>query len=69
MIVSASTIITEDRDVAEAVWGKYLPVALANGKLVAKPDPQILKGGLDSVQKGLDTLKAGVSATKIVVEL
>jgi hypothetical protein len=69
VIVSAPTIITKDKDIAEEIWGKYLPVALANGQLIAKPDPQILKGGLASVQKWLDTLKAGVSAAKVVVEL
>lgn len=56
-------------EVAEAIWGKYVPAALAAGKLLAKPDPILIKGGLSEVQKALDTLKKGVSAGKVVVEL
>lgn len=67
--VSASNIFLKEKIVGEAVWGKYVPAALASGKLLAKPDPLILSGGLPRVQEALDTLKAGVSATKVVVEL
>jgi hypothetical protein len=69
LIVSASNISLKEKAVGEAIWGKYVPAALASGQLVAKPDPLILKGGLSRVQEGLDILKAGVSATKIVIEL
>ncbi|CAG7956483.1 unnamed protein product [Penicillium salamii] len=55
-------------DVGDAVWRKYLPEALANGSFVAKPDPFVLKG-LESVQEGVDLLKKGVSARKIVIEV
>lgn len=67
--VSAANIFLKERVVGEAVWGKYVPAALADGKLLAKPDPLVLRGGLSRVQEALDTLKAGVSATKVVVEL
>jgi hypothetical protein len=59
----------EQPEVGEAVWGKYIPAALANGSFLAKPDPILIKGGLSHVQEGLDTLKKGVSTAKIVVEL
>lgn len=59
----------DEIDVGEAVWGHFIPMALAEGKFQAKPDPQIITGGLEAVQQGLDTQKAGVSAAKIVVEL
>jgi len=67
--VSAVSIAVEQKEVGDAVWRKYLPAALANGQLLAKPDPFIIKGGLSHVQEALDTLKRGVSAAKIVVEL
>ena len=53
-------------DVGDAVWRKYLPEALAAGSFLAKPDPLVLKG-LERVQEGLDLLKEGVSAKKIVI--
>lgn len=55
--------------VGDAVWRKYLPEALATGKFQAKPDPQVIKGGLASVQQGVDLLREGVSAKKIVIEI
>ncbi|PQE31980.1 zinc-binding oxidoreductase protein [Rutstroemia sp. NJR-2017a WRK4] len=56
-------------DVGDAVWRQYIPKALAAGRFQAKPDPLIIKGGLEKVQEGIDLLKAGVSAKKVVVEI
>lgn len=67
--VLAGAIATEEKEVAYAVWGEYVPAALISGQLLPKPDPLIIKGGLSHIQEALDTLKAGVSAAKVVVEL
>ena len=48
---------------------EYLEAALAQNKFQAKPDPFILKGGLAKVQEGLDILRKGVSASKVVIEI
>ncbi|KAK8158282.1 oxidoreductase-like protein [Phyllosticta citribraziliensis] len=56
-------------DIAEAIWGRFVPEALAAGVLQAKPDPQVVGHGLESIQKGFDVLQQGVSAKKIVVTL
>ncbi|KAJ5788364.1 Dehydrogenase [Penicillium paradoxum] len=56
-------------DVGDAVWRNYIPQALASGKFQAKPDPLVLEGGLERVQEGVDLLKKGVSAKKIVIEI
>jgi hypothetical protein len=56
-------------DIGDAVWRKYLPKALAAGKFLAKPDPEILVGGLERVQDGINILRKGVSAKKIVIEI
>ncbi len=65
--VIATTIVKTE--VGPAVWRDYVPKALEEGKLQAKPDPMVVGHGLESVQKGLDTNKAGVSAKKVVVTL
>ncbi|KAE8154971.1 chaperonin 10-like protein [Aspergillus avenaceus] len=53
----------------EAVWGEFIPKALASGQLQAKPHPLVVGHGLDAIQHGLDVQKAGVSAKKVVVTL
>jgi hypothetical protein len=56
-------------EVGDAVWHKYIPEAFAAGKFQAKPDPLIIKGGLEKVQQGINLLRDGVSAKKIVIEI
>ncbi|KAL1598962.1 hypothetical protein SLS60_008107 [Paraconiothyrium brasiliense] len=60
-------------DGGEPIWRQvykdFLGAGLQNGKLKAKPDAFILKGGLSRLQEGLDLVRTGVSAKKIVVEL
>jgi NADPH:quinone reductase-like Zn-dependent oxidoreductase len=67
--VFAPSITYQERAVGEAVWGEFVPQALADGTLQCKPDPLVVKGGLGAVQEGLNKQKAGVSASKIVVEI
>ncbi|KAF7952992.1 hypothetical protein EAE96_006214 [Botrytis aclada] len=68
--VTAFTIIQEPNQyVGEAVWKKFVPEGLANGKLQAKPDPYVVGHGLEELQKALDTQRKGVSAKKVVVTL
>lgn len=56
-------------DIAAPVWEEFVTPALQNGKLQCLPSPTIVGKGLDFVQKALEKSKAGVSATKLVVEL
>lgn len=51
------------------IWRDYLVPALEQGKLRAVPEPMVVGKGLENIQKGLDTNKAGVSAKKVIVEL
>ncbi|KAF2669836.1 putative quinone oxidoreductase [Microthyrium microscopicum] len=55
--------------IGKAIWEDFMPSALASGQFQAKPDPFVLKGGLGKVQEGIDMVKKGVSAKKIVIEL
>jgi NADPH:quinone reductase-like Zn-dependent oxidoreductase len=58
----------EKNEVGSGVWKHFLGDALAQGKYVTSPEPQIvLKRGLDGIQDGLELLKKGVSAKKVVV--
>lgn len=51
------------------IWGGYVTKALESGQLKCVPEPLVVGKGLEAVQKGLDTNKAGVSAKKVVIEL
>ncbi|KAJ5629596.1 alcohol dehydrogenase [Penicillium herquei] len=51
------------------IWHGFIPEALAAGKYQAKPDPHLIAGGLQSIQDGIDLLRKGVSAKKVVIEI
>lgn len=59
----------KDNAVGPAIWGEFLPKALAIGSFVIAPEAEVVGKGLESVQSGLDVLKNGVSAKKIVITL
>ncbi|GFF54905.1 hypothetical protein IFM46972_10137 [Aspergillus udagawae] len=69
IFVNGGDPVLVDLDIGDALWRKYLPKALATGKLVPKPDPEIIQGGLGKVQEGIDIVRKGVSAKKIVIEV
>lgn len=51
------------------LWQEYITPALESGQLKCLPEPLVVGKGLESVQKGLDENKKGVSAKKVVIEL
>lgn len=55
--------------VGPAVWGGYLPAALASGSHHLYPEAHIAGHGLPAIQGAIDTLRLGVSARKLVVTL
>jgi len=55
--------------IGTAVWHDFMPKALETGKFQAKPDPHVVKGGLAKVQEGINILRNGVSAKKVVIEI
>ncbi|KAG7101127.1 Trans-enoyl reductase himH like protein [Verticillium longisporum] len=55
--------------VLDAVWGTWVPEAMASGSLQFKPEPVVVGQGLGSTQYGLDRLKRGVSAQNLVVRV
>lgn len=56
-------------DIATPVWKDFVTPALASGKLKCLPPPTVVGKGLEYVNEALKQSKAGVSATKLVVEL
>ncbi|KAH7350236.1 chaperonin 10-like protein [Pyrenochaeta sp. MPI-SDFR-AT-0127] len=56
-------------DIATPIWQGYVTQALEAGKLKCLPPPTILGRGLKQIQEGLLRSKAGISGTKLVVEL
>lgn len=51
------------------VFGVWLKEKLEKGEFVPSPKMQIVEGGLEGIDKGLDELKKGVSGVKLVVEV
>ena len=56
-------------DIAAPVWRDFVTPALASGQLQCLPPPLVVGKGLESVQRGLEMSKAGVSGRKLVIEL
>ena len=56
-------------DVAAPVYRDFVTPALQSGKLKCLPPPTVVGKGLEHVNDALKRSKAGVSATKLVVEL
>jgi NADPH:quinone reductase-like Zn-dependent oxidoreductase len=59
----------KDNEVGPAIFEAFLPKALVSGTFHAKPFAEVVGHGLEAIQKGLDDLKAGVSAKKLVISL
>lgn len=56
-------------DVGKALWRDFLPAALVSRVFKPAPEAHVVGEGLEALQLGLDTLRQGVSARKIVVKL
>ncbi|KAF2101536.1 quinone reductase [Rhizodiscina lignyota] len=56
-------------DVVSAVWGDWMPKALAAGTLKCAPEPLVVGQGLEEVQTAFDHGAFSTSAQKLVVEL
>ncbi|TVY89393.1 Zinc-binding alcohol dehydrogenase domain-containing protein [Lachnellula willkommii] len=59
----------KDNEVGKAVYENFLPQALVDGKYAATPEPYVVGKGLEHVQAGLNILKKGVSAQKVIITL
>ncbi|KAL9118868.1 MAG: hypothetical protein Q9187_004577 [Circinaria calcarea] len=51
------------------IFGVWLKEKLEKGDFVPSPKIRVIEGGLESLEKGLDELRKGVSGTKLVLEV
>ncbi|KAG9846678.1 oxidoreductase, partial [Aureobasidium melanogenum] len=63
-----ATTIT-DNGIGEAIFADFLTPALSEGKFKSAPQAEVVGTGLESLQKGVDILRTGVSAKKLIVSL
>jgi hypothetical protein len=59
----------KNNEVGPAIYVDFLPEALTSGAYRTAPDALIAGNGLDQIPMGLQRLKEGVSAAKVVVAL
>ncbi len=59
----------KDNEVGPAVFVDFLPSALASGAYRSAPDAEVVGEGLAAIPAGLERLRKGVSAKKLVVSL
>ncbi|KAI1371863.1 GroES-like protein [Hypoxylon crocopeplum] len=67
--VAASLDEKEQADQFSSWFNVWLKERLEKREIVPSPRIQVVEGGLHGINKGLDTLKAGVSCTKLVLEI
>lgn len=58
-----------NHEISEVIYEQFLPRALAEGHYIPAPDPYVVGKGLECIQEGLDLLRKGVSAKKVVITL
>ena len=59
----------KDNAVGPAIYRDFLPGALATGAYRAEPIAEVVGHGLDAIPEGLQRLRKGVSARKLVVTI
>lgn len=67
--MSSPTNEEERMEFFHFVFGVWLKEKLETGEFVPSPKIQILEGGLEGANKGLDVLRNGVSGVKLVLEV
>ncbi|KAJ5995423.1 oxidoreductase [Penicillium waksmanii] len=66
--VRAKMVFGDEHDDILEIWEKFLPQALFQKKYLIAPEPVVVEQkGLEGIQEGLDMLRKGVSAKKVVV--
>lgn len=67
-LFQSDTSVDPYAEIGPMIFEKFLPQALARGSYKAAPEPMVLeKKGLEGIQEGLNILRKGVSARKLVV--
>ena len=67
--VQASDDESVKKEMYEFIFQKWLAPKLTDGGFVPSPVPFLITGGVGAIQTGVDKWKAGVSGTKVVVQI
>lgn len=67
--VQDTAMLSQNKEICDAVWGTYVPQGLEIGTLKPAPEPIVVGKGLEKVQEGCEIGRKGVSAGKLVFEL
>ncbi|OAP62420.1 hypothetical protein AYL99_04623 [Fonsecaea erecta] len=67
--VYAPAILQQDKALGKAIYGDFLPRALEQGIIKPAPPSDVVGHGVEHIQGAVDKLRAGVSASKVVVTL
>ncbi|KAI5301333.1 hypothetical protein KEM56_001815 [Ascosphaera pollenicola] len=67
--VDDTPFIVENEFVIQMIWEKYIPEGLQTKSIKTFPQPIVIGKGLENIAKGIERLREGVSAGKVVVEL
>lgn len=59
----------KDNEVGPMIWEEFYPAAVAQGKWVNVPEPEIVGKGLEFIQTALDIQNQGAPQKKVVVSL
>ncbi|WP_374947960.1 zinc-binding alcohol dehydrogenase family protein [Agreia sp.] len=59
----------KDNEVGPAIYNDFLPAALGTGAYQAQPPAEVVGNGLQAIPAGLERLRHGISAKKLVVTL
>lgn len=65
--MQAVSVFLSEPAIGKAVWEGFLPGALERGQIKPLLHTVIAGKGVESIQHGIDMVKAGVSASKVVV--
>jgi hypothetical protein len=57
LVSSYGIAFPPNESIGDAVWGRFVPKALASGLFKAKPDPLVVGHWLKSIQDGFDRQK------------
>jgi NADPH:quinone reductase-like Zn-dependent oxidoreductase len=65
----SNAALMHEREMGYTIFRDFLAPKLAAGSYKPSPKPEVVGHGLECIQVGLDLLKAGVSAKKLVITL
>lgn len=68
-LIMALSLWSEQADLSAWLFNDWLKATLEKKIIVPSPKIEVIEGGLRSTQKALDKLKAGVSGTKLVLQV